>query len=185
MNPRCCGQDSEFIVQSINLKYWYCRECRNEVDPNGAKGVPVSAIAALDRDFDGGIAVPPPPGWAIPTPKVNANTGLLRAGDRLEWRHADGSFEMIKITADHVKTIPSTVVTAWVNGNIIYDLRGRQSPTSPTRPAVVAQRYSPSGVLLAHPWNNANICDDCGLAFGDWVQGAGTPRCTAKAKQVP
>lgn len=31
ITPICCGQDAEWIVQSLNLAYFFCRECRKEV----------------------------------------------------------------------------------------------------------------------------------------------------------
>lgn len=31
-NPRCCGIDSVFVEISHSSKYWYCRECKKEVD---------------------------------------------------------------------------------------------------------------------------------------------------------
>lgn len=31
MTPRCCGFDAEWIVQSVRLAYWYCKECHTEV----------------------------------------------------------------------------------------------------------------------------------------------------------
>lgn len=187
MNPRCCGQDSEFIVQSINLKYWYCRECKNEVDPNGVKGVPVTAIAAREEMGFGGVPVSPPPGWMPvpknwnpnglsypvppPAPKAHPNTGMLRAGDTLEWRHNDGSYEMIKIQADHVKTIPSTVLTAWVNGKVIYD-----TTASTSLPPVPA----PVKLKALHSFNNADVCVHCGITFSDWSHNGWN--CTLGAK---
>ncbi len=29
--PKCCGQDAKWVEQSVNLKYFYCAKCKNEV----------------------------------------------------------------------------------------------------------------------------------------------------------
>ena len=29
--PLCCGQAAKWVEQSINLQYWYCEKCKNEV----------------------------------------------------------------------------------------------------------------------------------------------------------
>lgn len=28
--PKCCGKDATWVVQSHNLQYWYCKECKKE-----------------------------------------------------------------------------------------------------------------------------------------------------------
>lgn len=29
--PQCCGKDAEWVVQSVNIAYFYCKECKKEV----------------------------------------------------------------------------------------------------------------------------------------------------------
>ncbi len=36
---RCCGQEAKWVEQSVNLKYWYCTECKQEVT------LPTSGVA--------------------------------------------------------------------------------------------------------------------------------------------
>ncbi len=31
MSVTCCGQKAQWTVISHNLRYWYCKECKNEV----------------------------------------------------------------------------------------------------------------------------------------------------------
>lgn len=186
MSPRCCGQNAEFIVQSISLKYWFCRECRNEVDPDGVKGQPVSGSAALAA-LNERLATPPPsphgiggngiihvygaggsqPLKQLYPSKALPNTGMLKTGDTLEWRHNDGTFEVVRIQADHVKTIPSTVIQAWVNGRLIYDTTAPIPVGVPTPAACKHTTWVPhalpAGGIGAH-------CGKCGIDMDDYQQ---------------
>jgi len=29
--PFCCGKRAKYVIQSVNLAYWYCEVCKNEV----------------------------------------------------------------------------------------------------------------------------------------------------------
>jgi hypothetical protein len=35
--PFCCGKEAEWVVQSKSLSYWFCRQCKNEVNPTDCK----------------------------------------------------------------------------------------------------------------------------------------------------
>ncbi len=69
MNPRCCGTDASWIVQGINLAYWYCRECKNEVDPEAFTydfAPPCFTGPAIQPPVYKGVGIKPPKAGTIP-----------------------------------------------------------------------------------------------------------------------
>lgn len=39
MTPKCCNQDAKWVEQTVNLKYWYCSRCCNEVKEGADIGI--------------------------------------------------------------------------------------------------------------------------------------------------
>lgn len=89
--PKCCDQDAKWVVVSINLAYFYCEKCKNEVTETSGVGGNNKwwGLDLTDRAFDiikndfaqsiyskGGlpsgnqIPLPPPPDFCTP-PEIN------------------------------------------------------------------------------------------------------------------
>lgn len=49
MNPKCCGLDAVWTVQSPTLQYWFCKECKKEVSANAGNS---SALTNPDAAFE-------------------------------------------------------------------------------------------------------------------------------------
>ncbi len=46
--PKCCGLDAKWIEQSVNLKYFFCTKCKNEVtEQSSNSGAFVKATSEL------------------------------------------------------------------------------------------------------------------------------------------
>jgi hypothetical protein len=174
MKPNCCGKEAEWIVQSVRLAYWFCRECKNEVS---YKPVSASALERSDMPISqvmGGKLVWDPAGAIIPRGGF-PNTGMLLPGDLLVFDYDDGSTYCIAISARHVKTIPSSVVKARVNGNLVYD-----------KASYYGFNGAPTPAAQTHQWNRATAsCNGCGMSYIDWSQGAGSKWCSGSTKAAP
>jgi hypothetical protein len=57
--PICCKQEARYVVQSINLEYWYCDECKQEPAATVTHpvlevvgGSPEDELEPFDYEFD-------------------------------------------------------------------------------------------------------------------------------------
>lgn len=100
MTPICCGQDAKWIMQSISLQYWFCKECKNEVVE--AKPMTIDNLIVAPTDITkrlGFIQFVPP--------AKSSNTGFMRAGDTIDYYAACGiSFASPPTPADTLSCPP-------------------------------------------------------------------------------
>lgn len=48
----CCGQPARLVVQSINLEYWFCDECRQEPASTVTHPILEEVKSGYDREID-------------------------------------------------------------------------------------------------------------------------------------
>lgn len=94
MKPRCCGQDAQWTVISPTLQYWYCKECKNEVDDTNplltaqtmsTDEQALSYLEELAKKFDSGIYTiehsVPKGTYASPIPIARTKKDVKEAAD--------------------------------------------------------------------------------------------------------
>lgn len=91
MNPLCCNVESKYVDLGPRLQYFYCGECKNEVDPNkdNSPSIEINPGGSFVYNYkiDSSGAVPDP----------NAGVGQQRAAAVVVPRPLDPTYEMMSI----------------------------------------------------------------------------------------
>lgn len=157
MIPICCGRDAEWIVQSISLSYWFCRECRNEVSAK-KDDAPEAPLVIDDPVYLSGQPI----GLVAPRAHTQPVTPMLHVGDTVVTHYGNGYFTLQRVGrhGTGVKAIPSNASHVEVNGKIVYDTR--KAPPAAAKPSC------PVG---GHLWAvNTDTCIVCGITGVQYKQ---------------